>query len=347
MPDYGWYEQGPGMSSVPFVLPPHVAGAALADDLANCSALFPSKPLMLSEYGVADIGSAQLSLDNAFFSATHAAEVLAATHAALDARRAAGELVGECVHCLHDFKQQSTTLVPHDPGRLNMKGLFTRDRQQKSTAAIIRSRYERLREEQRGESTPDGAAGSLKTDDHDDDDGDELLVNAAPDVQIQLGATITPTERRFALRTAAILARQIQQRCAATVAQPGEPEFEGVAPVVIQLALNSSVGDEGFDVSDAPGSSATTVVLSGGDARGLLFGAGKFLRSSRFDGPRAAPFVPGGWRGSDAPRLRNSFRAAYFAVHYDNFCETAMLLVCRNRRLANPNHRCRCGGSAG
>ena len=318
-PDYGWYEQGPGMSSVPFVLPPHVAGAALADDLANCSALFPSKPLMLSEYGVADIGSSLAALDNAAFSAAHAAEVLAATHAALDARRAAGELVGECVHCLHDFKQQSTTLVPHDPGRLNMKGLFTRDRQQKSTAAIIRSRYERLREEQRDESTRDDAAGSLKT-----DDGDELSVNAAPDVQIQLGATITPTEREFALRTAAILARQIQQRCAATVQQPGNPEFEGMAPVVIQLALNSSFGDEGFEVAD--GADATTVVLSGGDARGLLFGVGKFLRSSRFDGPRAAPFVPGVWRGSDAPRLRNSFRAAYFAIHYNNFCETAILL---------------------
>lgn len=130
---------------------------------------------------------------------------------------------------------------------------------------------------------------------------------AAPDVQLDL--SVSATERPFALRTAAIVARQIQQRCNATVQQPpaGQAARASIVDgtVVLQLRINASLGEEAFSVSnlEAFGPAAGSVVITGGDTRGLLFGAGKLLRSSRFDGPRSAPFVPGSWRGTAAPHL--------------------------------------------
>jgi hypothetical protein len=58
---YGWYLQqhlpGVGMAAAPFVLPPDLAEAALVADLTNCTAVFANKPLLLSEYGAADLGA--------------------------------------------------------------------------------------------------------------------------------------------------------------------------------------------------------------------------------------------------------------------------------------------------
>ena len=53
--------------------------------------------------------------------------------------------------------------------------------------------------------------------------------------------------------------------------------------------------------------------------------AGKFLRSSRYDGAPTAPFTPGTAPGTDAPALRGGFRAAYFATHFNNFYQAAPL----------------------
>lgn len=150
-------------------------------------------------------------------------------------------------------------------------------------------------------------------------------------IRIAVAATVSSADAPFALRAAGIMARQIRQRCNATVSLPsttGEVTQASDAPLTIQLAILKSVGEEGFSIADSGlvtsgGEISTTVIISGGDIRGLLFGAGKFLRSSRFDGPASGPFIAGSWRGTDAPRLRNSFRAAYFAVHYNNFYAAA------------------------
>ncbi len=84
------------------------------------------------------------------------------------------------------------------------------------------------------------------------------------------------------------------------------------------LSIDSSRGAEGYAITDlANGSMGAAIV--GGDARGVYYGLGRLLRNSTF----GAAFVPGTWRGIDAPRLRNSFRAAYFAVHYNNFYAAA------------------------
>ena len=143
---------------------------------------------------------------------------------------------------------------------------------------------------------------------------------SGPDVQLTLSPTLPAADRPFVLKTAAIVARQIQQRCNATVEQPppsAATERQSTAPIVIELAIDASLGQEAYAIRDG-----ATVTISGGDARGVLFGAGKFLRSSRFDGPRSAPFTPSPFRGTGAPGLPGSFRGSYFAIHYDN-CESS------------------------
>ena len=138
----------------------------------------------------------------------------------------------------------------------------------------------------------------------------------AADVRLQLSPAIPAAVRPFAARASDILSRQITSRCNASVVNT-----TSFAAVVIELQINASLGPEGYAVR--AGGAAATVAIAGGDARGLLFGAGKFLRTSQFNGPRTAPFVPGSWRGEGAPQLRDSFRAAYFAVHYGNFYAAA------------------------
>jgi hypothetical protein len=134
---------------------------------------------------------------------------------------------------------------------------------------------------------------------------------AGADVRVQLSTTIPAALHPFASRTAGIVARQITSRCNATVVVSSSPSSSLPATVVIELRINASLGSEGYAVR----SGATSMVarVEGGDARGLLFGAGRFLRTSQFNGPRAAPFAPGSWRGEGAPQLRDSFRAGYFA----------------------------------
>ena len=126
-------------------------------------------------------------------------------------------------------------------------------------------------------------------------------------IRIAVAATVSSADAPFALRAAGIMARQIRQRCNATVSLPSTTDEATQAsvdaPLTIQLAILKSVGEEGFSIADSGlatsgGGISTTVIISGGDIRGLLFGAGKFLRSSRFDGPASGPFIAGSWRGT-------------------------------------------------
>lgn len=57
----------------------------------------------------------------------------------------------------------------------------------------------------------------------------------------------------------------------------------------VTLAVNVSLGIEGYAIMSAPGGDA--VIISGGDARGILFGCGKFLRTSRYDGVDSIGFA--------------------------------------------------------
>ncbi len=106
-----------------------------------------------------------------------------------------------------------------------------------------------------------------------------------------------------------VLARQIQQRCEARVVTTGD------APLTVELAIAPGVGSEGFQIENR---SEGGVKIIGHDERGLLYGVGKFLRTSRYD---QGGFTPGDWRGTSVPQ--KPVRGIYFATHFHNFYHDA------------------------
>ena len=104
---------------------------------------------------------------------------------------------------------------------------------------------------------------------------------------------------------ARVFARQVQQRCEAKVITTGD------APLTVELAMAPGIGAEGFRIEDRPGGGVRIV---GNDERGVLYGVGKFLRSSRYD---QGGFTPGTWRGTSVPQ--KPVRGIYFATHFNNF----------------------------
>jgi len=108
---------------------------------------------------------------------------------------------------------------------------------------------------------------------------------------------------------AQVFARQVGDRCDAKVV------FSGEGALRVELGIDPTVGAEGFRIADGP---AVVVRVTGGDARGLLYGVGKFLRASRYD---QGGFTPGAWRGTSAPQC--PFRAVYAATHFMNYYEAA------------------------
>jgi len=108
---------------------------------------------------------------------------------------------------------------------------------------------------------------------------------------------------------AAVLARQLTQRCVVSVANTG------AAPLTIVLAMEPGLPAEGYEIV-ARGEQTLRVL--GADQRGLLYGLGKLLRDGRYD---HGGFTVGAWRGRSAPDC--SFRALYAATHFMNFYEAA------------------------
>jgi hypothetical protein len=109
--------------------------------------------------------------------------------------------------------------------------------------------------------------------------------------------------------TARIFARQVTQRCGAQVST------EGGGALRVTLAIEPGLGTEGFRITpDSDGS----IRIVGNDARGLLYGVGKFLRSSRYD---QGGFTPGSWRGTSVPE--GSVRCLDATAHFMNFYEAA------------------------
>ena len=106
-----------------------------------------------------------------------------------------------------------------------------------------------------------------------------------------------------------IVARQIQQRCEAKVVKEGE------APPTVELSVAPGIGAEGYRIEDRQGGGVRIV---GNDARGLLYGAGKFLRTSRYD---QNGFTPSAWRGTSVPT--KTARGIYFATHFHNYYHDA------------------------
>lgn len=106
-----------------------------------------------------------------------------------------------------------------------------------------------------------------------------------------------------------LFARQVSQRCEAEVHTTGESGF------TVELAVEPGFGAEGYAISSGPDGS---VRIIGNDELGLLYGVGKFLRTSRYD---PGGFTPGKWRGRSVPQC--PFRAIYAATHFMNYYEAA------------------------
>jgi hypothetical protein len=117
-------------------------------------------------------------------------------------------------------------------------------------------------------------------------------------------------------KTIDILERIIRERSGVSVTEHRDARGAQWA-----LDIQPGIGPEGFRLEGTDGQ--TRIV--GNDERGLLYGVGKFLRSSRYDGGK---FTPSAWRGTSVPA--KPVRGMYFATHFHNFYhEAPMDIVAR------------------
>lgn len=107
-------------------------------------------------------------------------------------------------------------------------------------------------------------------------------------------------------RTFAILKDRIEQRSPVRVVAGQED------PQLI-LAIDPALPADAFRLED----SCDALLVSGGSPRGLLYGVGKFLHTSRY----GTSFQPSRWRGTAQPR--GTLRGMYFATHFHNWPHVA------------------------
>ncbi len=114
-----------------------------------------------------------------------------------------------------------------------------------------------------------------------------------------------------------VFTRQVQSRCDARVVtqETAQNTAQGEAPLAVELAIEPGIGAEGYRIADGPDGS---IRIIGNDDRGLLYGVGKFLRTSRYD---QGGFTAGKWRGTSVPK--RSVRGIYIATHFHNFYHDA------------------------
>ncbi len=117
-------------------------------------------------------------------------------------------------------------------------------------------------------------------------------------IRVQIATANNP----IVARTFAILKDRIEQRSATQVVQ-----VKSRAQVV--LTLDSQLPAEAFRIDEARGA----LRMAGGSPNGLLYGIGKFLRTSGY----AGRFQPSQWRGTSKPN--GSLRGMYFASHFHNW----------------------------
>jgi hypothetical protein len=103
-----------------------------------------------------------------------------------------------------------------------------------------------------------------------------------------------------------IMKDRIEQRCSSIV-------VEKDAGARIILSVDDSLQPDAFRIDQVD----SAMCVAGGSARGLLYGVGKFLRTSGYDGV----FQPSQWRGTSVPQ--GSLRGMYFASHFHNWYHQA------------------------
>ncbi|PWB59566.1 MAG: hypothetical protein C3F18_00755, partial [Nitrosomonadales bacterium] len=98
---------------------------------------------------------------------------------------------------------------------------------------------------------------------------------------------VSPSTDPLVARTFAILKARIEQRCAVNVVEIGD------RPQII-LTLDNRLPAQAFQLDEI----GAAVRVVGGSSQGLLYGVGKFLRTSRYD----RTFQASAWRGTSKPR---------------------------------------------
>ena len=146
---------------------------------------------------------------------------------------------------------------------------------------------------------------------------ESLKHHSAQEVVVEMQPSADP----LVARAFTILKDRIEQRCPVTLVQ-------GSQNPQIVLAVADDLTAEAFriDQLDAAGQQGTNACLpvrvTGGSPRGLLYGVGKFLRTSRYEGNGVEPaFAPSSWRGISQPQ--GSLRGMYFANHFHNWYQMA------------------------
>ena len=124
--------------------------------------------------------------------------------------------------------------------------------------------------------------------------------------QQPVGVKIEPSGTPQVAHVFAVLKDRIQQRCPTAVT-----EVE-TNPHII-LSVDPQLPPEAFRIDDE----GAAVRIAGGSAPGLLYGAGKFLRTSRYEDT----FVPSTYRGTSIPH--GTLRGMYFANHFHNWYHVA------------------------
>lgn len=95
-----------------------------------------------------------------------------------------------------------------------------------------------------------------------------------------------------------------------------DPDLAETADCEINLGVDPTLPAESFQITGDP----CQIRILGGDRLGLLYGVGKFLRTSRRE---SGQFVPSDWRGLSQPQ--KEVRGIYFATHFHNFYQDAPL----------------------
>lgn len=136
---------------------------------------------------------------------------------------------------------------------------------------------------------------------------------------IIMGATMAPvTSIRIVLpspsspvmeRISSIAIRQITSRTDVKITQTDEASF------TLAFTVDSTLPAEGFEITETTGGG---IRIAAADEHSVLYGLGKFLRTSQY-GPDG--FTPSAWRGKSAPE--GSFRAIYAATHFNNYYQAA------------------------
>ena len=139
---------------------------------------------------------------------------------------------------------------------------------------------------------------------------DDVLKVAPEELPVKEVRVVLPGEDSEQMkRIASVFARQVEERCSAKVTTQRE------APLTVTLKVDPAIGKDGFRIKDR---AAGVIEVIGQNERGVLYGLGKLLRTSRYsdDG-----FAAGKWRGESVPQ--KPIRGIYFATHFHNFYHDA------------------------